>query len=307
MRSRRIPKICRDSFFGWGAHLAQAAFEEAAHVNAVRKEGVYRRRSRSTDSAGSARTKDALLSRFPPVRTASMSASLGIAGLRPKSTSGMANEMWNRSGDNAMSYVERIVANIRDAEEALVHDVHEQQQRWRYQVHRGRIRFDEEVRHAHRKLKQSIPAFLRDGSLRNLLTTPLIYSLALPLLLLDVWVTMYQWICFPVYGIGCVPRRRYFVMDRHRLGYLNAIEKANCAYCSYATGLFAYAREVAARTEHYWCPIKHSRPIPPPHGHYQLFFDYGDAAGYRHGLHSLRKTLLPPNKGPARRSSARRS
>jgi hypothetical protein len=106
-----------------------------------------------------------------------------------------------------------------------------------------------------------------------------------------MWITAYQWLCFPVYGIPRVRRTRYFVIDRHKLAYLNAIEKANCVYCGYANGLLAYVREVAARTEQYWCPIKHARQIPAPHHRYQRFFDYGDAAGYRHGLPRMRTAL----------------
>ncbi len=37
------------------------------------------------------------------------------------------------------------------------------------------------------------------------------------------------------------PRGAHFTFDRHRLGYLNLIEKLNCDYCAYANGLFAYA------------------------------------------------------------------
>jgi hypothetical protein len=203
-------------------------------------------------------------------------------------------------------YVDRIVANLREAEEALFRDAREQQQRWRYRVQRRRVWFDEEVRRAHKQLKQSIPAFLRHGSLLNLLTTPIIYSLAAPFLLLDIWVTAYQWICFPIYGIARVRRRAYFVIDRHKLAYLNTIEKANCMYCSYANGLIGYVREIAARTEQYWCPIRHSRSIPTPHAHYQLFFDYGDAEGYRRGLPAVRRTLRRPTvNAPCRATRAR--
>ena len=169
---------------------------------------------------------------------------------------------------------------------------------------RGRVWFDQEAREAQRLLKQRIPSFLRHGSVANLLTTPVIYSLALPFVLLDVWVTAYQWVCFPIYGIDRVCRGQYFVIDRHRLAYLNAIEKANCVYCSYANGLLAYVREVAARTEQYWCPIRHARPIRAPHRHYQQFFDYGDAAGYRYGLPRMRAALRArqsPRPHPARR------
>ena len=182
------------------------------------------------------------------------------------------------------------VTRIRESEQDLVHGL-QQQQPWQYRVHRGRIWFDNEVTRAHRGFRQSIPAFVRQGSLLNLLTTPVIYSLGIPLVLLDAWVTLYQWTCFPVFGIARVPRGSYFVVDRHKLAYLNAIEKAHCVYCSYATGVIAYAREVAACTEQYWCPIKHARRIPQAHPRYRHYFEYGDAAGYRQGLTMLRKDL----------------
>jgi hypothetical protein len=60
-----------------------------------------------------------------------------------------------------------------------------------------------------------------------LLTAPVIYALLVPFVLLDLWVTLYQWVCFPIYGMPRVPRRRYFMIDRHELEYLNAIEKVN--------------------------------------------------------------------------------
>jgi hypothetical protein len=143
--------------------------------------------------------------------------------------------------------------------------------------------------------------FLRRTSLINLLSTPIIYSLGVPLLLLDVWTTVYQQVCFPVYGIARVRRREHFIIDRHRLPYLNPIEKLHCMYCSYATGLLSYVTEVAARTEQYWCPIKHARLSASPHAHYQTFFDYGDGAAYRHGLPALRQQLAAPAAGRARR------
>ena len=147
-------------------------------------------------------------------------------------------------------------------------EAEEQQKRWQYRIQRGRVWFDEEVRRAQRASRQSIPAFIWDSSVASLLTTPLVYSLLLPFVVLDVWVTLYQWVCFPIYGIARVPRGRYFVIDRHKLAYLNGIEKVTCVYCEYANGVIAYVREVAARTEQYWCPIKHARAIPTPHARY---------------------------------------
>ena len=115
----------------------------------------------------------------------------------------------------------------------------------------------------------------------------------MPFFVVDAWVSIYQWVCFPIYGIARVRRGRYFVIDRHKLAYLNGIEKLNCAYCSYANGVISYVREVAARTEQYWCPIQHSRTIPTPHARYHHFVTYGAAAEYRHQLPRLRRELTP--------------
>jgi hypothetical protein len=81
------------------------------------------------------------------------------------------------------------------------------------------------------------------------------------------------------------------VIDRHRLGYLNAIEKLNCVYCGSANGVFAYVREIAGRTEQYWCPIRHAKRVRGPHGHYHAFVDFGDVDGYRKRLPLLRAEL----------------
>jgi hypothetical protein len=147
------------------------------------------------------------------------------------------------------------------------------------------------IRRADGCYREGIPAFLRRATLVNLLSTPVVYSIGVPLLLLDAWTTLYQRVCFPLYGIAPVRRQEHFVMDRHRLPYLNPIEKLHCIYCSYATGLLSYVREIAARTEQYWCPIKHATPVAAPHEHYQLFVDYGDGAAYRDGLPALRQRL----------------
>ena len=112
-----------------------------------------------------------------------------------------------------------------------------------------------------------------------------------PIVLLDAWVTAYQWLCFPLFGIRKVVRRQYIVIDRHKLAYLNWIEKLNCVYCGYANGVFAYVREITGRTEAYWCPIKHGRDTRNAHAHYQQFARYGDAAGYQRRLPALRRSL----------------
>ncbi len=112
------------------------------------------------------------------------------------------------------------------------------------------------------------------------LTAPLIYSLIIPALIMDLFVSVYQAFCFPVYKLEKVNRRDYIVIDRYKLSYIDSLEKLNCAYCGYFNGLIAYVCEVSARTEAYWCPIKHETSPRGRHEHYEKFADFGDEAGY---------------------------
>ena len=147
------------------------------------------------------------------------------------------------------------------------------------------------VRTGHRRFRTGLWRYLWRGDLPTLLTAPVIYTVAVPFVVLDAWVTVYQAICFRAWDIVRVRRRDYFAIDRHKLAYLNGVEKLNCMFCSYANGLIGYVREVAARTEQYWCPIHHARRVQHPHERYKTFTAYGDPVAYRRGLTRLRDAL----------------
>ena len=106
---------------------------------------------------------------------------------------------------------------------------------------------------------------------------------------MDLVVTLYQLICFPVYGIPKVRRGDHVLIDLHHLAYMNVIEKLNCLYCSYFNGVMSYVREIAGRTEQYWCPIKHAAQLNRPHSRYERFVEYGDSDSYREKVNELRK------------------
>jgi hypothetical protein len=133
----------------------------------------------------------------------------------------------------------------------------------------------------HRLHKISSWKHLRSTELLVILSSPLIYASAVPFLLLDVAVAIYQFVCFPIYGIPKVRRKDYLIFDRGRLAYLNTIEKVGCIYCSYANGLLAMITEIAARTEQHFCPIKHAHRLAVTHSRYAKFLPYGDARAYR--------------------------
>jgi hypothetical protein len=165
----------------------------------------------------------------------------------------------------------------------------------RFGLERGRVVFEEEVLRRHRELKTRLSRYILNAHPLVVLTAPIIYCLIVPLLLLDLSVSVYQALCFPAYGIEKVRRKDYFVFDRHHLAYLKALEKLNCAYCSYANGLVAFVREVAARTEQYWCPIKHARRVIGAHEHYLEFVHYGDADAFRKQSETLSRN--PAERG----------
>jgi len=156
---------------------------------------------------------------------------------------------------------------------------------------RGRIVFDKEDLRRHRELRTNFLTHIFSAHPLVILTSPVIYAMVIPIALMDVFISVYQAICFPVYGIPRVRRRDFIVLDRHHLAYLNAIEKVNCVFCSYANGVIAYAREIGARTEQYFCPIKHARRATGTHSRYVLFDDYGNGEGYQQRLKELRESL----------------
>jgi len=124
------------------------------------------------------------------------------------------------------------------------------------------------------------------------LTAPAIYIGIIPFCLLDLFLALYQGICFPVYGIPKIRRADYNVFDRVGLKYLNLIDRLNCAYCSYGNGVLAYGTEVAARTKQHWCPIKHARRLRAPHSRYPHFFDFGDTLQYSRQIETVRNDFV---------------
>ncbi len=147
----------------------------------------------------------------------------------------------------------------------------------------------DDIEHRYKLWTSRVSHWINQSNILFALTAPFIYALWIPALIMDAFITVYQKICFPVYGIPLVERNDHIAIDRHRLPYLKKLEKFNCLFCGYFNGVVSYVGEIAARTEQYWCPIKHARKLNSTHGHYEKFFDYGDGKSYRQGLNKLRK------------------
>ena len=144
--------------------------------------------------------------------------------------------------------ITELIDRIRTLESELDAELAKRRAELRIGLEHGRIAFEAELLRRHRELRQKLLPYLLGAHPLVVLTAPVIYAGIVPFLLLDVFVSLYQAVCFPIYGIAKINRSDYLVFDRHHLAYLNALEKLNCAYCSYANGLIAYVREIAART-----------------------------------------------------------
>jgi hypothetical protein len=187
---------------------------------------------------------------------------------------------------------EALSGRIKSLEKELASVVEEKEKAFQYYWAKGKATFEESVLAQHRGFKHGLPSYLLQGRFLAYLTAPIIYSGIVPFWLLDLFLIVYQGICFPVYGIPKVRRADYFVFDRASLKYLNLLERFNCWFCSYGNGLFAYATEIAARTEQHWCPIKHAQRLHSPHSRYAHFFDYGDAGKYRGQVETVRNDFV---------------
>lgn len=141
----------------------------------------------------------------------------------------------------------------------------------------------------HPALKSQTLSSIIQYKFLQIITAPFIYLCFIPTVAMDLVVTLFQRVCFPLYGIPLVKRGDYVIIDRHKLKYLNLSKKINCAYCGYFTGVISYVQEVAGRTEQYWCPIKHVAKLKNSHSLYKNFFEYGNARAYQENFVKIRR------------------
>lgn len=187
--------------------------------------------------------------------------------------------------------LDHILDQIYDLREQIEQHFKDAEQQFRYSLKDGRVAFADKIKAEHKEYKTALFTYLRNARAASIVTAPVIYFMIVPIALLDVMVTVYQHFCFRMYKIPRVSRKDYLINDRHQLGYLNTLERINCAYCGYANGVISYGREVLSRTEQYWCPIRHANRIADSHKRYTDFCDFGDAKGYKENLVNLRQKL----------------
>ncbi len=187
--------------------------------------------------------------------------------------------------------IQQLLEQMTSLEDDLRKALSEQQSSVFFQIKGKRVEFEQSIKLTHRRLKRNFFHWLVTDRPQNLITGPIIYAMIIPLLVTDLFVSFYQMTCFPIYGIKKVRRSDYIIFDRQQLNYLNFIEKFHCTYCAYGSGMIAYVSEIIARTEQYFCPIKHARKVLGTHKRYVQFLEYGAAENYQTKLEDYRRAL----------------
>ncbi|MCO4844456.1 MAG: hypothetical protein KC427_00400 [Sulfurovum sp.] len=185
--------------------------------------------------------------------------------------------------------IREIVEEIEAMKLKLSEEIAEQESNISYEIQNGYVKFEKDVLQRQKENMKNLLAYFREEPLLHFLTAPIIYGMVIPAILLDVIIFIYQQVVFRIFKLKFLKRSDYIVFDRHYLGYLNPIEKFNCVYCSYVGGLLQYTSAIAARTEFYFCPIKHAKKVAYDHEYYQDYLIYGDAEDYHKKLKELRK------------------
>ena len=185
--------------------------------------------------------------------------------------------------------IREIIAEIEEMKMKLSEEITLQESHISYEIKNGYVRFEKNVFEKQKENMKNLFAWFAEIPFSHLLTSPLIYGMIIPAILLDVILFLYQYIIFRIYKFEFLKRSDYIIFDHQYLGYLNLFEKLNCMYCSYFNGLMQYAAAIASRTELYFCPIKHAKKVAYKHDYYDEFFSYGDEAEYQKKLKELRK------------------
>ena len=184
--------------------------------------------------------------------------------------------------------IDEITSKIKKLEEELLFELRKNQKEFFYKIENEKIKFEERiVKEGRSKIIGSIK-YLSSFPVSVILTIPFIWAMIIPIVITDLFVTIFQSVCFPIYKIPKVRRKDYVVFDRYNLFYLDKVEKINCWYCEYFNGVVSYVKEIAGRTEQFWCPIKHATPPKEKHTRYDNFFEFGDYINYRKDLHARR-------------------
>jgi hypothetical protein len=97
--------------------------------------------------------------------------------------------------------IQQLMSQIKALEDDLQIALNEQPSNMFFQLKGKRVEFEQSIKETHLKLKTNFFRWLVTNRPQNLITGPIIYSMIIPLVITDVFISFYQLTCFPIYGI----------------------------------------------------------------------------------------------------------
>jgi len=129
--------------------------------------------------------------------------------------------------------IAKIMESIENLKTELYKEYERLAQKYEFFIRNKKVIFSEKIKNYQKSKKENLFHYIFTAELRIVLSIPFIYSMIIPAVILDIFLTIYQFTAFPLYGIPRASRKDYFIYDRKFLKYLNLLEKFNCLYCSY--------------------------------------------------------------------------
>jgi hypothetical protein len=101
---------------------------------------------------------------------------------------------------------EDLARQIKTLEKELQAALEGKEQEFRYRWANGKAVFEKEVLSEQRKFKAGLLSYLAHSRISTVLTAPVVYLGIVPFALLDLFLAVYQMVCFPAYGMLTVKR-----------------------------------------------------------------------------------------------------
>jgi len=93
--------------------------------------------------------------------------------------------------------IQEFLVRIQQLEAAIEQEAKSRRQQWQADFEEHKVRFEKEVLAQQKRFKAGLLGYVLTADWRHVLCVPFIYPVLLPMLLLDAFITLYQWVCFP--------------------------------------------------------------------------------------------------------------
>src|SRR2546423_588072 len=113
--------------------------------------------------------------------------------------------------------LDTLLAEIRELEREMVGEARKKELDFCYKLHEKTVEFPGEAEPRHDALRLGIPDYVLHSRFLVLISSPVIWLCVVPIALADLVGSIYQAVCFPIYGIPKVVRSDYLAFDRHHL------------------------------------------------------------------------------------------